>query len=71
MTERTEEKPVVRTEEEAARYRAMDEKLRPVARFLCQQQPDLALEKLRELRRQDIFLPTELWRVYQRMGDAY
>lgn len=71
VTEQTEEKPVVRTEEEAARYRAMDEKLRPVARFLCQQQPELALEKLRELRRQDIFLPTELWRVYQRMGDAY
>ena len=52
-------------------YAAMDAKLEPVVRFLRTHQYQLALDRLKQLDAQGIFLPTERWRVDQRYADCY
>lgn len=52
-------------------YIAMDKKLEPVTKLLLAKQPQLALDRLMYLVNKGTFLPGEMWRVYQRMGDCY
>lgn len=52
-------------------YIAMDRKLEPVIKLYTAHKPKLALDRLRFLLNQGIFLPEEMWRVYQRMGDCF
>ena len=52
-------------------YIAMDKKLEPVVKLMLAKKPQMALERLQFLIHQGVFLPEEMWRVYQRMGDCY
>ena len=52
-------------------YVAMDKKLEPVAQLLLAKKPKMALERLQFMLHQGVFLPEEMWRVYQRLGNCY
>ena len=52
-------------------YIAMDDKLRPVTHLLAMCRYQLALDRLHQLVAKDTFLPTEMWRVWQRAADCY
>ena len=52
-------------------YAAMDAKLEPVMQLLAAHQPQLALDRLLFLQRQQIFRPHEMWRFYERLALCY
>ena len=52
-------------------YTAMERKIEPVKKLLQVKQPQLALDRLLFLLNQRIFLPEEMWQVYQCLGDCY
>lgn len=52
-------------------FESMNKKLQQVNQLLMAKKAKMALDKLQYLVRQKIFLPEEMWRVYQRFGDCY